>query len=105
MEKLDFPCFNLSEKLVLSQLLYSWYFSRSVISVAMVVLFLFLVAQNRVSAFWFEGKELAFAFGATLAFSSLVRFLICKFLATGFCSLPLFTNTIILMNSYVTLDK
>ena len=41
----------------------------------MLVLFMFLVAQNRVSAFWFEGKELAFAFGATLAFSRLVRFL------------------------------
>ena len=71
----------------------------------MVVLFLFLVAQNRVSAFWFEGKELAFAFGVTLAFSRLVRFLICKFLATGFCSLSWFTDTITLMNNSVVLDK
>ena len=71
----------------------------------MVVLFLFLVAQNRVSAFWFEGKELAFAFGATLAFSRLVRFLIRKFLATGFCSLSWFTDTITLMNNSVVLDK
>jgi len=29
------------------------------------------IAQNRISAFWFDGKELAFAFGATLAFSRL----------------------------------
>ena len=29
------------------------------------------IAQNKVSAFWFEGKELAFAFGVTLAFSRL----------------------------------
>ena len=71
----------------------------------MVVLFLFLVAQNRVSAFWFEGKELAFAFGATLAFSRLVRFLICKFLATAFCSLSWFTDTITLMNNSVVLDE
>ncbi len=33
----------------------------------------FTVVQNRISAFWFEGKELAFAFGCTLAFSRLVR--------------------------------
>ena len=65
----------------------------------MVVLFLFLVAQNRVSAFWFEGKELAFAFGATLAFSRLVRFLTYIFFATGFCSLSGPTDTITLMNS------
>lgn len=35
-------------------------------------LFCILVAQNRISAFWFDGKELAFAFGLTLAFSRLV---------------------------------
>eukprot|EP00794_Sanderia_malayensis_P013794 gene13794-15237_t len=29
------------------------------------------IVQNRISAFWFEGKELAFAFGCTLAFSRL----------------------------------
>jgi len=29
------------------------------------------IAQNRISAYWFEGKELAFAFGATLSFSRL----------------------------------
>ncbi|XP_057294946.1 major facilitator superfamily domain-containing protein 1-like isoform X1 [Hydractinia symbiolongicarpus] len=29
------------------------------------------IAQNRISAFWFDGKELAFAFGLTLAFSRL----------------------------------
>ena len=36
--------------------------------------FIFSVAQNRVSAYWFEGKELAFAFGATLSFSRMVNF-------------------------------
>lgn len=30
-----------------------------------------LVVQNRITAFWFKGKELALAFGLTLAFSRL----------------------------------
>jgi len=34
-------------------------------------IFVYTVVQNRISAFWFEGKELAFAFGCTLAFSRL----------------------------------
>lgn len=29
------------------------------------------VVQNRITAFWFKGKELALAFGLTLAFSRL----------------------------------
>lgn len=39
------------------------------------------IAQNRISAYWFEGKELAFAFGATLSFSrlgSILNFLLTK---------------------------
>lgn len=35
-----------------------------------VVLY-FAVVQNRITAFWFRGKELALAFGLTLAFSRL----------------------------------
>ncbi len=30
-----------------------------------------IVVQNRITAFWFKGKELALAFGLTLAFSRL----------------------------------
>ena len=33
--------------------------------------FLIVVVQNRITAFWFKGKELALAFGLTLAFSRL----------------------------------
>lgn len=39
------------------------------------------IAQNKISAFWFEGKELAFAFGVTLAFSRLGS--VINFLLTG----------------------
>ena len=37
-----------------------------------------LVVQNRISAMWFKGKELAFAFGCILAFSRLVSVPILK---------------------------
>lgn len=33
--------------------------------------FTFLVVQNKLTAFWFKDKELALAFGITLAFSRL----------------------------------
>lgn len=34
-------------------------------------MFFHSVVQNRITAFWFKGKELALAFGLTLAFSRL----------------------------------
>jgi len=34
-------------------------------------LFAFVVVQNKITAFWFKDKELALAFGITLAFSRL----------------------------------
>lgn len=42
---------------------------------------LFLVVQNRITAYWFKNKELALAFGITLAFSrfgSVLNFFLTK---------------------------
>ena len=38
----------------------------------LLICFFSIVVQNRISAMWFKGKELAFAFGCILAFSRLV---------------------------------
>lgn len=52
------------------------------VSVNLFYLFVyFLVVQNRITSFWFSRKELALAFGVTLAFSRLGSVL--NFFLTG----------------------
>ena len=46
-------------------------FAQVACSVVMVNMVFFIVVQNRITAYWFKNKELALAFGVTLAFSRL----------------------------------
>lgn len=43
----------------------------SIITISFFIKFTFSVVQNRITAYWFRNKELALAFGITLAFSRL----------------------------------